>query len=153
MDMKTPTASNVSMSSDLTFVTNEQGKRLSDRFSVLLGSNTRFFDCLVGYFFISGFHKLHPALSKTEKIRILIGIQTDRTTYELIQTAKEQQEFAWNPMPTSGSRCPVEFSPNFRNPGIVQRLRMASANSWSGSKLANWKCALFLRSVSMPSFM
>ena len=38
-------------------------------------SNTRFFDCLVGYFFISGFHKLHPALAKTEKIRILIGIK------------------------------------------------------------------------------
>jgi hypothetical protein len=94
VDIKTPSGSSISLSSDLTFVTNEQGKRLSDRFSVLLGSNTRFFDCLVGYFFISGFHKLHPALSKTEKIRILIGIQTDRTTYELIQTAKEHQQFA-----------------------------------------------------------
>jgi hypothetical protein len=92
--MKTPTAPNVSISSDLTFVTNEQGKRVSDRFSVLLGSNTRFFDCLSGYFYISGFHKLHPALSTTEKIRILIGIQTDRTTYELIQTAKEQRSTA-----------------------------------------------------------
>src|ERR1019366_4546568 len=42
---------------------------------------------------ISGFHKLHPALTKTEKIRILIGIQTDQTTYDLLQTAKAQQEF------------------------------------------------------------
>src|SRR2546426_9638957 len=82
------------MSSDLTFITNEPGKHLGNRFGVLLGDDTRLFDCLVGYFFISGFHKLHPALSKTEKIRILIGIQTDRTTYELLQTAKEQQEFA-----------------------------------------------------------
>ncbi|MBE0541668.1 MAG: hypothetical protein IH623_09810 [Verrucomicrobia bacterium] len=81
------------MSSDLTFITNEQGKNLSDRFGVLLGDNTRFFDCLVGYFFISGFHKLHPALTKTEKIRILIGIKTDRATFDLIQTAKQQQEF------------------------------------------------------------
>src|SRR5207249_4190461 len=63
------------------------------RFAVLLSSNTRFFDCLAGYFFISGFHKLHPALSKTEKIRILVGIKTDRQTYEQIQTAKDQQEF------------------------------------------------------------
>lgn len=39
------------MSSDLTFITNEQGKHLSDRFSVLLDGNTRFFDCLVGYAF------------------------------------------------------------------------------------------------------
>jgi hypothetical protein len=59
----------IDVSSDLTFITNERGKHLSDRFGVLLGSNTRFFDCLVGYFFIGGFHKLHPALSKTEKIR------------------------------------------------------------------------------------
>jgi sialic acid synthase SpsE len=38
VDIKTPSGSSISMSSDLTFVTNEQGKRLSDRFSVLLGS-------------------------------------------------------------------------------------------------------------------
>jgi hypothetical protein len=94
VDIKTPTAANISVSSDLTFITNEQGKHLSDRFRALLGNNTRFFDCLVGYFFISGFHKIHPALSTTEKIRILVGIQTDRTTFELIQTAKGQQEFA-----------------------------------------------------------
>ncbi len=81
------------MSSDLTFITNEPGKQLRNRFGVLLGEDTRFFDCLVGYFFISGFHKLHPALAKTEKIRILIGITTDRVTYELIQTAKGQQQF------------------------------------------------------------
>jgi PLD-like domain/SNF2-related domain len=81
-------------SSDLTFITNEKGQHLSNRFAALLGANTRFFDCLVGYFFISGFHKLHPALAKTEKIRILVGIKTDRTTYELIQTAEAQQELA-----------------------------------------------------------
>src|SRR6266446_4071037 len=81
------------MSSDLTFITNEPRKSPRDRFGVLLGDETRLFDCLVGYFFISGFHKLHPALTKTEKIRILIGIKTDGATYELIQTAKEQQEF------------------------------------------------------------
>ena len=48
------------MSSDLTFITNEPGKQLRDRFGVLLGDDTRFFDCLVGYFFISGFHALPP---------------------------------------------------------------------------------------------
>jgi len=82
------------MSSDLTFITNEPGKHLSDRFGVLLGGDTRFFDCLVGYFFISGFYKLHPALTKTEKIRILIGIKTDHQTFELIQKARAQQELA-----------------------------------------------------------
>lgn len=82
------------MSSDLTFITNESGKSLRDRFGILLGDDTRLFDCLVGYFFISGFHKLHPALTKTEKIRILIGIKTDRASYDLIQAARSQQELA-----------------------------------------------------------
>ena len=79
-------------SSDLTFITNEQGKHLADRFAVLLGTDTRFFDCLVGYFFVSGFHRLCHALTKTEKIRILIGIKTDRVIHGLIQTAKDQRE-------------------------------------------------------------
>jgi len=80
------------MSSDLTFITNEPGKSLRDRFGVLLGNDTRFFDCLVGYFFISGFYKLYPALENIEKIRILVGLQTDCTAYELLQRAKEQGE-------------------------------------------------------------
>jgi superfamily II DNA or RNA helicase len=81
------------MSSDLTFITNEADRSLRDRFGALLGDETRSFDCLVGYFFISGFHKLYPALVNTEKIRILIGIKTDRSTYELLQSAKDQHEF------------------------------------------------------------
>ena len=80
------------MSSDLTFIMNEPGKTLSDRFGVLLGKDARFFDCLVGYFFISGFYRLYPALENIEKIRILVGLQTDRTAYELLQKAKEQGE-------------------------------------------------------------
>ena len=79
------------MSSDLTFLTNETGKSLLDRFQALLGANTRFFDCLVGYFMISGFHKLYPALEQTEKVRILIGLKTDQKTFELLQQSKEQQ--------------------------------------------------------------
>lgn len=82
------------MSSDLTFITNEPGKHLRERFAVLLKKDTRLFDCLVGYFFISGFHKLCPALAKTERIRILIGIQTDRSTFDLLQAAREQGELA-----------------------------------------------------------
>ena len=82
----------MTISSDLTFITNEPGKSLRDRFGVLLEDDTRYFDCLVGYFFISGFYKLYPFLEKVEKIRILVGLQTDRTAYELLQKAKEQGE-------------------------------------------------------------
>src|SRR5947208_5069544 len=83
------------MSSDLTFITNEPGKHLRDRFGVLLTEDTRFFDCLVGYFFISGFHKLYPALEKVEKVRILVGLKTDRAAYELLQIARDQHQFVF----------------------------------------------------------
>src|SRR5262249_25412650 len=39
-------------STDLTFLTNAPGQTLRDRFGVLLRTDTRYFDCLVGYFFI-----------------------------------------------------------------------------------------------------
>ena len=79
------------MSTDLTFLTNEPGKTLADRFDNLLKNDTRFFDCLVGYFFISGFHKLHTSLDNLEKIRILVGLQTDRSVYDLIQHAAQSE--------------------------------------------------------------
>jgi len=84
------------MSSDLTFLTNESGKTLRDRFSVLLTDDTRYFDCLVGYFFISGFYKLYPSLENVDKIRILIGLQTDRTAYELLERARGQADLPLN---------------------------------------------------------
>jgi len=78
------------MSTDLTFITNEKGRSLADRFSVLLGNNTRAFDCLVGYFYLSGFRRLADPLKPTEKVRILIGLSTDQPTFELLGQAKEQ---------------------------------------------------------------
>ena len=56
--------------SDLTFITNEKGKNLLERFNFLL-KDTEFFDVLVAYFYTSGFHALYKSLEKTKKIRIL----------------------------------------------------------------------------------
>jgi superfamily II DNA/RNA helicase len=78
------------MSSDLTFITNEQSRTLAERFHVLLGANTRAFDCLVGYFYLSGFKRLAKALEATEKVRVLIGLSTDRPTFDLLSRAKDQ---------------------------------------------------------------
>ena len=89
-----PVATTPKFSTDLTFITNEPENLLRDRFGTLLKNDTRFFDCLVGYFFISGFYKLYPVLENVERIRILVGLKTDRTAYELIQRAKEQQELS-----------------------------------------------------------
>lgn len=76
------------MSTDTTFITNELDRTLLDRFRVLI-KDTRFFDVLVGYFYTSGFHALYKSLEATEKIRILIGINTDKTVAELIHESHE----------------------------------------------------------------
>ncbi|HLC78263.1 MAG TPA: helicase-related protein [Candidatus Nanoarchaeia archaeon] len=79
------------MSNNLSFITNEEGRKLVNRFATLI-KDTRYFDCLVGYFYASGFHDLYKSLEKTEKIRILIGISTDKGTYNLIQESKETEQ-------------------------------------------------------------
>lgn len=79
------------MTTDLTFITNEGENNLKDRFSTLIKS-TRFFDVLVGYFYTSGFHAVYPSLESTEKIRILIGISTNRQTYDLIKKIQSHKE-------------------------------------------------------------
>ena len=79
------------MSGDLTFLTNEANRSLLRRLEVLMAS-TQFFDCLVGYFFVSGFYKLYKSLEHVEKVRILVGLSTDKNTYNLIQQSKEQSE-------------------------------------------------------------
>lgn len=77
------------VASDLTFITNEMGESLLNRFTDLI-KDTRYFDCLVGYFYTSGFYSLYKSLENTEKIRVLIGISTDRGTYNLIQESKNE---------------------------------------------------------------
>ena len=43
-------------------------------------------------FFQYGFYKLYLALENVKKIRILVGLQTDRTAYELLQESNKQGE-------------------------------------------------------------
>jgi superfamily II DNA/RNA helicase/HKD family nuclease len=87
----------VMANSDLTFITNEENQTLKDRFRVLI-KDAQYFDALVGYFYTSGFSAIYPALENTEKIRILIGISTNRQTFDLISSSQkeEQLEFAFS---------------------------------------------------------
>jgi superfamily II DNA or RNA helicase len=78
--------------SDITFITNEAGKTLRDRFAALLRPGTRQLDCLVGYFFISGFYSLYPSLESVEKVRILVGLSIDPTVWKLSREAKGASE-------------------------------------------------------------
>jgi len=52
----------------------------------------------VGYFFTSGFYALYKSLERTKKIRILIGIGTNRETFNLIHqfSNPEQQTFQFS---------------------------------------------------------
>ena len=76
------------MHNDLTFFTNEENNSLYDRFKSTLKS-AKYFDALVGYFRTSGFYRLYDAFDKVEKIRILIGINTDYQTYKILQDSKQ----------------------------------------------------------------
>lgn len=79
---------------DLTFITNEDSQNLKRRFEVLI-KDTKLFDCLVGYFYTSGFHAIYKSLENTDKIRILIGISTNRQTYDLLNAASHENQQAF----------------------------------------------------------
>ena len=77
------------MVNDLKFFTNEPERDLYSRFSTILKNNTQFFDVLVGYFRTSGFFKLYPAMEAIEKIRILVGLNVDKYTVDIIDQAEK----------------------------------------------------------------
>jgi superfamily II DNA or RNA helicase len=79
------------VTSDLTFITNEKGKNLKERFDTLI-KDARFFDVLSGYFYTSGFYAIYKSLENTEKIRILVGISTDRKTFDLFTAAQQEKQ-------------------------------------------------------------
>ncbi|KAA6346192.1 ATP-dependent RNA helicase DbpA [termite gut metagenome] len=71
------------MITDIKFFTNENGAPLLERFKSTL-KDSKYFDILVGYFRLSGFHQLYDSFEKIEKTRILVGLNIDRETYDLI---------------------------------------------------------------------
>ncbi len=73
------------------FLTNQGDNTLRKRLEKILPL-TRDFDCLVGYFFISGFFRLYPSLEAVKKIRILIGLKNEQVIHGLVQIAKDSQE-------------------------------------------------------------
>lgn len=82
------------MHTDLKFFTNEPERDLYTRFTKILQGHTQFFDVLVGYFRTSGFFKLYPALENVEKIRILVGLNTDKFAIRIIDRAKQEIQYS-----------------------------------------------------------
>ena len=74
--------------SDLTFFTNEPDASLLDRFVKTLNT-AKHFDILVGYFRTSGFFRLYQSFESIEKIRILVGLNTDNKTIEIIEDSSK----------------------------------------------------------------
>ena len=61
-----------------------------ERFKVLI-RDTELFDVLAGYFYSSGFHALYKSLERTKKIRILIGISSDKALADWIKSAEQRE--------------------------------------------------------------
>lgn len=74
------------MGTDTKFFTNEDNNSLLERFKSTLAT-TRFFDVLAGYFRSSGFGLLSDALGNVEKMRILVGLETEKSVVDAVQVA------------------------------------------------------------------
>jgi len=87
-------------SSDIKFFTNTEDYSLYERFLSTV-KDAQNFDILVGYFRTSGFFRLYKKLEKVDKIRVLVGLDTDRRSFELLEEARAQAEIDFE----SHKRC------------------------------------------------
>ncbi len=79
------------MSTDLKFFTNDESDSLYSRFVSTI-KDAQYFDVLVGYFRTSGFYRMRENLEPVEKIRILVGLNTDKKIVELVNKSNDQKE-------------------------------------------------------------
>ena len=77
--------------SDLSFITNEGEDILQRRFGDLL-RDSQAFDCLIAYFYASGFHAVCPFLENLDSVRILVGMTVDPPIVQAMQERGEQLE-------------------------------------------------------------
>ena len=81
--------------SDLSFITNEGEDTLQRRFGDLL-RDSQTFDCLIAYFYASGFDAVYPYLQDLSETRILAGMGVDARIVRAVHDARDhgvQQEF------------------------------------------------------------
>jgi len=76
------------------FFTNDGENTLKNRINAILGKdkNIEYLDFLIGYFRITGFDKISDNLNNIKHTRILIGINTDKETYDASQLIKKFSE-------------------------------------------------------------
>lgn len=76
------------MNDNLKFFTNEPERDLYSKFQSLLRGEANYFDVIVGYFRTSGFFRMCDTLNSVEKIRILVGLNVDKRTAEILIDAE-----------------------------------------------------------------
>ena len=76
------------MDDNLKFFTNEPERDLYSKFQSLLRGEANYFDVMVGYFRTSGFFRMCDALNSVGKIRILVGLNVDKQTAEILVDAE-----------------------------------------------------------------
>ena len=75
------------------FFTNEKENTLLEKIEgVFKYKKVHFFDALVGYFRASGYFRIRKFIQQTPHIRILVGINVDKLTYQA-----NQQGLLFNP--------------------------------------------------------
>ena len=82
------------MEGNLKFFTNEPERDLYSKFQTLLKGEINYFDVIVGYFRTSGFFRMCDALSKVEKIRIMVGLNVDKLTAQIVAMEKSANLFS-----------------------------------------------------------
>ena len=88
----------MSNTTDLNIFTNSDSIKMVDRMRTIL-SHAEYFDCLVGYFRITGFYLLKENLEKVKEIRFLVGLGTDSETSNAITlTLFDQNAFKIKPI-------------------------------------------------------
>lgn len=112
------------VNNDLTFFTNEPDRNLYERFSNILKSNTQFFDILVGYFRTSGFFRMYEAMQDVEKIRVLVGLNVDKYTVKIIDTAKAESLTQKEAKEIFSKNIETEFEDSETSESVEQGVRI-----------------------------
>ncbi len=96
--------------SDKRIFTNQDDTKMIDRMKVVM-SHAEFFDCLVGYFKITGFYLLKDQLANVKKIRFLVGLGADNPTVKArLLTIYDLNEYKVRPHLQKSIRAEFEGS-------------------------------------------
>ena len=104
------------------FFTNEKENTLLEKIEgVFKYKEVHFFDALVGYFRASGYFRIRKFIQQTPQIRILVGINVDKLTYQA-----NQQGLLFNPTLNSLKKSSLmTLNVIYKRRNTTKRSRMA----------------------------